>query len=182
MARNKLNTNKGSKNVAGEAPAIEFCKTYTTSKYYKEIISNHYEKSEAIKIVCSSFDKFCSNTSNVSYLIERYTKLYNHKKVTKPMAFSYLAVLLSVLTNICIDIFKKADTLVNGSSLYNLFQSLLCYVLPALVMILIINMIFKTFQNTYSPYDVFVIPYERERIHKELVARGFIPNDEHNKD
>ena len=33
--------------------------------------------------------------------------------------------------------------------------------------------IFKEIKHTYSPYDVFVLSYERERIYKELINRGY---------
>ena len=85
----------------------EFSQNYSTGTVYNELIKNGYTISDAIEKVCHKFDVFCSHTSNVSYLMERYTELYNHSIITKPMATILLALKISLAVNIGFSIFES---------------------------------------------------------------------------
>lgn len=179
MPENKLVLNRNSEKPAVEQTIVNFKKSFTTSHYYKKLLDDNYVESEAIKKVCSSFDTFCSHTTNVDYLIERYTELYNHNKVIKPMALSFITVLLSVLTNLCVNVFTNpVDMSANGNTVLGKIINILNPLVLVAALIISIIMIFKEFRKTYSPYDVFVLPYERERIRIELVARGYVPKSD----
>lgn len=176
MSENNVSSNSISEINDGEDTMVVFSKEHTTSHYYNEVIEENNSERDAIKKVCNSFDAFCSHTTDVEYLIERYTELYNHNKVIKPMALSFITILLSVLANLCANIFTN---MVNVSSSGNTVLGLLINIINPLTLvvalIISINMIFKEFRKTYSPYDIFILPYERERIRKELIARGYVP-------
>ena len=150
----------------------EFNKSYSTQTYYKELIKNGYSINDAVKKVCNKFDCYCSQTSNVNYLMERYTKLYNHNKITNPLAFSLVAVMLSLTINIGFDIYDGVIPS-NNITIEIILINVVKYILITLVTLWGIKEIFKTLEHTYSPYDVFILPYERERIYKELVNRGY---------
>ena len=50
---------------------------------------------------------------------------------------------------------------------------ILKYVVPVLITVFGLKSIFKDIKQTYSSYDVFVIPYEQKRIYEELIKRGY---------
>ncbi len=55
----------------------------------------------------------------------------------------------------------------------NLFLILLKYSLLTPAVIWAMNKTFTSFQNNFSPYDVFVIPHERKKICETLNAKGY---------
>lgn len=174
MSDSNFSPDNMSEDMVVDEPEVNFNKTFTTSDYHKELINQNYDESEAIKKVRISFDDFCSRTTDEVYLIERYTELYNHNKVIKPMALSFITVLLSVIVNLCVNMFTNT---VNSSASENTVWDLLGVFLNPLILtvalFISLKMIFKEFQKTYSSYDIFILPYERERIRKELADRGY---------
>ena len=59
----------------------------------------------------------------------------------------------------------------------NISQSIIgsiMFVLIALMVVGTFAWIFKTMQKTYTPYDIFVLSYERKRLYEELTKRGYI--------
>lgn len=58
-------------------------------------------------------------------------------------------------------------------SLFYLLIEIPKYVLPVLITAFGLKSIFKDIKHTYSPYDVFVIPYVQKRIYDELTKRGY---------
>lgn len=51
----------------------EFNKNYSTRTIYNKLINNDYTTNKAIAEMCHKFDIICNNTSNISYLLNRYT-------------------------------------------------------------------------------------------------------------
>lgn len=145
----------------------EFNKNYSTGTMYNELITNGYTIINAIEKVCHSFD----HTSNVSYMMERYTELYNHSMITKPMATSLLTLMISLAVNIGFSIFESEIHSNTGFSVSLIITSVLKYLIPVVLTAYALKAIFKEIKHTYLSYDVFVLPYERERIYKELVNR-----------
>ena len=78
MSENNISSNSISEINDGEDTMVIFSKEHTTSHYYNEVIEENNSERDAIKKVCNSFDAFCTHTTDVEYLIERYTELYNH--------------------------------------------------------------------------------------------------------
>lgn len=145
-------------------PSIEFSKKFSTAKLYKQYTDEGKSKVEAIKKVSEAFNIFCKETKNVDYLIDRYAELYNHKKVITPLVFSFITIVVSVVINIGYDILKD---------MFNSSSSII-FVIIGLMILGTIAWIFKTMKNTYTPYDIFVLSYERKRLYEELTSRGYI--------
>lgn len=154
--------------------AVDFNKEFNTSQYYQELINQDYDENKAIMKVCDDFDSFCSRTTDEVYLIERYTELYNHNKVIKPMALSFITVLISVIVNLCVNMFTDTvNSQASDNTVWDLLGTFLSLLILTAALFISLKMIFKEFKKTYSPYDIFILPYERERIRKELVNRGY---------
>lgn len=178
MSENNLKNNDTKKDAANKVE-ITFSKSNTTADYFKKLTDQNMNTNEAIQEVCKAFDEFCNKTTDVDYLIERYTELYNHNRVTKPMAFGLIAVFLSVFANLGVDAFKQFPNMESDS------QTILGYcinIIPSLILTVVvvtsIMIIFKELKTTYRPFDVFVLSYERNRIYNELTARGYFPEKE----
>lgn len=173
MSENNLKNNDTKKDAANKVE-ITFSKSNTTADYFKKLTDQNMNTNEAIQEVCKAFDEFCSKTTDVDYLIERYTELYNHNRVTKPMAFSLIAVLISVLANQLIDIFKQfLNWGTNGDTLIGIIVNMILSAIIAVAVVISITIVFKELKTTYRSYDVFVLPYERDRIYNELTDRGY---------
>lgn len=152
---------------------MDFDKNNTTAIMYNKLIEENYTINCAVKEVCRKFDVFCSRTSNASYLMERYTELYNQSIITKPMATSLLALMISLVVNIGFSVFESGIPSNTEFSLIAIIVNIFKYVITILLTVHALKIIFKEIKHTYSPYDVFVLPYERERIYKELINRGY---------
>lgn len=150
---------------------VKFSKNFSTSDLYKQYTDAGKSDVEAIKIVAKAFDDFCKETKDVDYLIDRYAELYNHKKVITPLAFSLITISTSVGINIGYDIIK--DMLYDKNISQSIIGSIM-FVLIALMVVGTFAWIFKTMQKTYTPYDIFVLSYERKRLYEELTKRGYI--------
>lgn len=151
----------------------EFNKNYSTRTIYNELINNGYSTDAAIEKVCHKLDIFCSNTPNSIYLIDRYTEFYNHNKITKPLGMGLLSLIISLALNLGINTFQNETVANKELSLLSLLIEILKYVVPVLITVFGLKSIFKDIKQTYSSYDVFVIPYEQKRIYEELIKRGY---------
>lgn len=152
---------------------MEFDQNNSTAIVYNKLIEENYTTNCAVKEVCRKFDVFCSHTSNVSYLMERYTELYNHSMITKPMATSLVALMISLVVNIGFSVFESGIPNDTEFWLATIIASLFKYIITISLIVYALKTIFKEIKHTYSPYDVFVLSYERERIYKELINRGY---------
>ncbi len=173
MEENNMIISRDETNPVIAEVITEFNKNYSTGTMYNELITNGYTISNAIEKVCHRFDVFCSHTSNVSYIMERYTELYNHSMITKPMATSLLALMISLAVNIGFSIFESEIPSNTEFSVSLVITTILKYLIPVILTAYALKAIFKEIKHTYSSYDVFVLSYERERIYKELVNRGY---------
>lgn len=154
---------------------IEFNKNFSTAKLYKQYTDDGKSDIEAIKKVSDAFDVFCKETKNVGYLIDRYAELYNHKKVITPLAFSLITISTSVAFNMGYDVIKDTINIDNDNG--GISSAVIGAIMSIIIIIMIITAfawIFKTMKNTYTPYDIFVLSYERKRLYEELVKRGYI--------
>lgn len=153
------------------AASIEFSKKFSTADMYKQYTDEGMSEVESIKIVTKAFDDFCNETKDVDYLINRYTELYNHKKVIIPLAFSLITISTSVAINMGYDLIKDM------SYDKNIDPSIIGSIMFILILLMIVGTfawIFKTMKKTYTLYDVFVLSYERKRLYEELTNRGYI--------
>lgn len=178
MSNNNLPTSSMSENAVINESGEIFKRGFTTSDYYKMLKEQSYGESEAIKEVCKSVDCFCTQTSNNEYLIERYTELYNHNNIIKPLALSLITVLVTVLVNLGVNALTNTiNAPTSGSMLGQFLGIFLGPLLLVMVFCLSLRKAFIEFKKTYSPYDIFILPYERERIHKELIKRGYLSDN-----
>ncbi len=152
---------------------MEFDQNNTTAIVYNKLIEENYTTNCAVKEVCRKFDVFCRHTSNASYLMERYTELYNQSMITKPMAISLLALMISLVVNIGFSVFESGIPNNTEFSLFAIIVNVFKYVITILLTVYALKTIFKEIKHTYSPYDVFVLSYEQERLYKELINRGY---------
>lgn len=83
------------------------------------------------------------------------------------------ALVVGVSVNWGLNILQNEIPTNSSFSLLVLLIAILEYVAPVLITIFGLKSIFKDIKQTYSPYDVFVIPYEQKRIYEELIKRGY---------
>lgn len=154
---------------------IEFSKKFSTADLYKQYTDEGKSEVEAIKEVTNAFDVFCKGTKNDDYLIERYAGLYNHKKVITPLAFSLITISTSVAFNIGYDVIKNTVKIDNeNGGISSAVVGAIMIIIIVLMVVASFAWIFKTMKNTYTPYDIFVLSYERKRLYEELASRGYI--------
>lgn len=159
----------------GSASSIEFSKEFSTADLYKQHKDKGMSDVDAIKEVSTAFDVFCKETKNNGYLIERYTELYNHKTVIIPLALSFITFAVSVVFSMLLDVLKDMGNNVNdNSNIFSIIIGAIIFLILSVSIIYTFRRIFKEMKTTYSPYDVFVLSYERKRLYEELTNRGYI--------